>query len=191
MQTQLAQLHEKYGIEVLKSEQLETMNKENQKITDGLKSEIVTLKEKNEQLEENYQVRLNENKKLNNTIIELKKSSNLARTESLPNLTASANREPMQSREIRFNIQCPPSSGETSVYSKNYELLQNISGFFELILRWERGRVGNPMICIKPKVTSMVSCDLSVAVGVLSNSKKTSKNVYKSNMYVFYHFLHS
>ena len=51
------------------------MNKENQKIAESLKSEIVTLTEKNEQLEENYQIRLNENKKLNNTIIELKKSN--------------------------------------------------------------------------------------------------------------------
>ena len=181
MQTQLAKLHEKYGQEVLKSEQLETSNKENQKLTESLKTEVEDLTKKNEQLEKNYNVTLNENIKLNSTIAEMKKL-NLARTESLPNLTTIGDEQLMKSREIVFNVKCPSSISETSVYSKNYGLLKNISGSFALILKWKKGRVGNPMICIKPNVTSMISCDLSVAVAVLSNSKKTSKNVFKSNM---------
>ena len=181
MQTQLAKLHEKYGQEVLKSEQLETSNKENQKLTESLKTEVEDLTKKNEQLEKNYNVTLNENMKLNSTITEMKKL-NLARTESSPNLTTIGVGQLLKSREIEFNIICPCSIKETSLHSKNYDLLENISGSFQLILKWKKGRDGNPMIIIKPKVTSMISCDLSVAVAVLSKSKTPTKNVFKSNM---------
>ena len=51
LQTQLATLHEKYEQEVLKAEKEETSNKENQKLTETLKSEFDDLKKKNEQLE--------------------------------------------------------------------------------------------------------------------------------------------
>ena len=49
MQTQLA--HEKYGLEVLISEHQETLNNENQKIIDSLKSENETLKKISEHQE--------------------------------------------------------------------------------------------------------------------------------------------
>ena len=163
MQTQLAQLNEKYGQEVLKSEQLETLNNENQKMNDSLKSEVETLTKKNAELEENYTVQLNENIQLYSTIRELKRSD-LARIESLPNLTAIRNGQLVQSKEIGFFIQCPTHSGETTAKCEDRTLLPKISGSFELILKWDKNRDGNPSVSINPEVTSMISCNLSVAV---------------------------
>ena len=166
MQTQLALSHEKYGEEVLKSEQLETLNKENDKICDGLKSKVETLTKKNEELEESYNVKLNEITELNNTIREFEKEHHV------------------KSKEIGFFIQCPSHSGETSVKCENFELLPNISAAFELILKWDKNRAENPMICLNSDVLSMrdISCNLSVAVFVLSKTKKTSTFVCKSKM---------
>ena len=166
MQTQLALSHEKYGQEVLKSEQLETLNKEKDKISDNLKSEIETLKNKNEELEESNNIKLNEITELNNTIREFEKKNHV------------------QSKEIGFFIQCPSHSGETSVKCETFELLPNISASFELILKWDKNRAENPMICVKSAVLSMkaISCNLSVAVFVLSKTKKTSTFVCKSKM---------
>ena len=181
MQTQLAQLHEKYGQEVLKSEQVETLNKENQKIIDTLKSENETLSKKNAELEENYNVKMNENIGLYSTIRELKRSD-LTRTESLPNLAGNRNVQFLRSREVLFYIQCPSHSGQTSVNCENFEILPNIKGSFELILEWKKDRVDNPSACIKPEVSSMISCNLSVAVFVLNKTKKNSKFVCRSKM---------
>ena len=164
MQTQLAQLHEKYGIEVLKSEQLETMNKENQKISNDLKSEVETLTKKNEELEHSNNVKLNKITELDGTISALEKNHRV------------------QSKEIGFFIQCPSHCGETSVNCENVALLPNMSGSFELILKWNPNRTTNPLVCIKPKVNKTVSFNLSVAVSVLSKTKKTSTFVSRSKM---------
>ena len=181
MQTQLAQLHEKYGQEVLKSEQQETLNNENQKIIDSLKCENETVTKKNAELEENFNLKMNENTELYSTIRELKRSD-LTKTESLPNLTAISNEHPMQSKEIGFLIQCPTPGGETKVNCENFALLPNIEGSFELILKWKKDRINNPSVIIKPKVTSMISCNLSVALFVLNKTKKNSKFVCRSKM---------
>ena len=180
MQTQLANLHEKHGQEVLKSEQLETLNKENQKIIGTLKSDYETLSKTKEQLD-----KLLELKKWSETIkIKTPKNtsemSNLERTESLPNLATIRNDQFLRSREIMFYIECPSHTGETSVNTENFEILPNISGSFELILKRKENGVSNPLVCIKPKVTSMISCHLSVAVFVLNQTKKNSAFVCRS-----------
>ena len=181
MQTQLAQLHEKYGQEVLKSEQQETLNKENQKIIDSLKSENETLSKKNAELEENYNEKMNENTGLYSTIRELKRSD-LTKTESLPNITAVGNDHPMQSKEIGFLIQCPTPGEQNKVSCENFGLLPNIQGSFELILEWKKDRLDNPSIFIKPTVSSMVSCNLSIALFLSNKSKKKSTFVCRSKM---------
>ena len=179
MQTQLAQLHEKYGQEVLKSEQQETLNNENQKVIDSLKSENETLTKKNAELEENYNDKMNENTGLYSTIRELKRSD-LTKTESLPNLAAIGNDHPMESKEIGFLIQCPTPGGETKVNCENFKLLSDISGSFELTLKWTKNRIRNPSVSIKPKVTSMISCNLSIAVFLHNKTKKNSTFVCRS-----------
>ena len=182
MQTQLAKLHEKHGQEVLKSKQLETLNKENQKIIGTLKSDYETLSKTKEQLDKLLELKKwSETMKIKSTK-NTSEMSNLERTESLPNLATIRNDQFLRSREIMFYIECPSEAGETSVYCENFVILPNISGSFELILKWKENRVSNPLVCIKPKVTSMISCNLSVAVFDLNETKKNSTFVCRSKM---------
>ena len=184
MQTQLAQLHEKYGQEVLKSEQLETINQENLKVSDSLKTENEALVKKNKQLQENYFVRLDENKKLSATIAEYSaelRNLNLARKGSLPNFAAISNNEQQKhSTEIGFYIACPCSGGETTAHSENFCIYPKISASFQLTLKRNKNRGDDPRIYVTPKVTHMISCNLSVAVSLIS--KKLTTPVFKSNM---------
>ena len=158
------------------------MSKENQKLAENLKSENEELKRKNEQIEENYYVRMNENIKLNNTISELK-SMKISKAESLPNLNSISNRKPIPINQVGFNIKVPnfptaTCNGLSMARCENFEISPDIFAFFQLYLKWNKGQDDNPSIYITPIVKSMISCTLAVTVSIME--KSTAVVIYKS-----------
>ena len=109
----------------------------------------------------NYHVRMNENIKLNNTISELR-SMKISKAESLPNLSSISNRKPIPINQVGFYIKVPnfptaTCNGLSMARCENFEISPNIFAFFQLYLKWNKGKDDNPSIYVTPIVKSMIS----------------------------------
>ena len=156
MQSQLAKLHEKYGQEALKSEQLETLNKDSKINLENLISKNAALTETIEKLEYENR-RLSENFNL---------EKNDLKDKSEPE---SLNKPPYVSL-LGFHFNLPMNGTTTTRSTEKIKILPDIFGDVEITVGRETRDMCPISFCdmctisLTLKINKMISCSFAATV---------------------------
>ena len=156
LQSQLAQLHEKYGQEALKAEQLETLNKDSKINLEHLISENAALTETIEKLE-------NENRRLSEN---LNLEKNHLKDKSVPE---SLNK-PAYVSLLGFHFNIPMNGTTTTRTTEKIKVLPDIFGDIEISVGREveitfcREIRDTCTISLTLKIDKMISCSFAATV---------------------------
>ena len=156
MQSQLAKLHEKYGQEALKSEQLETLNKDSKINLENLISKNAALTEKIEKVEYENR-RLSENFNLEKNDLKYKSEPESPHKSAYLTLLG-----------FHFNL---PTKGTTTTRStEKIKVLPEIFGDVEVLV----GREGDMFpISLTLKTDKMISCSFAATVTFYKKKQAT------------------
>ena len=150
MQSQLAKLHEKYGQEALKAEQLETLNKDSKINLENLISNNAALTETIEKLEYENR-RLTENFNLEKNNLTDKSEPELLNKPAYVSLLG-----------FQFNL---PLEGTTITRStENIKLLPDLFGDVEVMVGRENETYPICPISLTLKIDKMISCSFVATV---------------------------
>ena len=156
MQSQLARLHEKYGQEALKAEQLETLNKDSKINLENLISENAALNKTIEKLE--Y-----ENRRLNeNFSVEKNNLKDISKSE--------ITNKPAYVTTLGFHCTLPAKGCTATRSSENIKVLPEISGNFELMVGRETDMCP---ISLTLKSDKMISCKFAATITFYKNKQAT------------------